>query len=271
MDVRPSIEGQRPGHDLALTWLHLGVLWAFAFAQPLFDVLSDSPEFFVARRNTAGDIVVLACALVLIPPSVLTAIEALFVRMPSTRRVLHCAFVATLAAAFALQVLTDLLGAPAGILVALAVLLGVVAGVAYARVATLRTILTVLSPAPLLFLGSFLLLSPVSDLVLPQSDSAVRGARGGTGAPVVMIVFDEFSDASLLEPHGRIDRARYPNFAQLARHATWYRNATTVADRTERAVPALLTGRLPDADALAIAADQPHNLFALLATGTSFM
>src|SRR3712207_9400270 len=36
---------------------HLAVLWAFAFAQPLLDLLGKAPDFFVARQNTAGDIV----------------------------------------------------------------------------------------------------------------------------------------------------------------------------------------------------------------------
>ena len=40
--------------ELLLAWLHLAVLWSLAFAQPLFDILADSPEFFVARGNTAA-------------------------------------------------------------------------------------------------------------------------------------------------------------------------------------------------------------------------
>ena len=65
-------------------------------------------------------------------------------------------------------------------------------------------------------------------------------------------------------PDGHIDAARYPNFARLARDATWYRNATTVADYTERAVPALLTGDRPTTAALPIASDHPESLFTLL-------
>ena len=63
---------------------------------------------------------------------------------------------------------------------------------------------------------------------------------------MVVILFDEFAGFALNGPDGRIDAARYPNFARLATDATWYRNATTVADYTERAVPALLTGDRPD-------------------------
>ncbi len=48
--------------------LHLGVLWAFAVVQPLLDLLGDNPDFFVARGNTRGDIVLLAVGLTLVPP-----------------------------------------------------------------------------------------------------------------------------------------------------------------------------------------------------------
>ena len=62
---------------------------------------------------------------------------------------------------------------------------------------------------------------------------------------VVMIVFDEFPADSLLGPDGRIDAARFPNFARLAGESTWFPNATTVADWTWQALPAILSGRLP--------------------------
>ena len=87
---------------------------------------------------------------------------------------------------------------------------------------------------------------------------------GGLGAPVVMVIFDEFSSASLVDARGRIDASRYPNLARLAGEGTWYPNATTVADRTQWAVPALLTGRVPPESALPIAADHPRSLFSLL-------
>ena len=43
---------------VAIRGLHLLVLSAFAVAQPLFDLLGDTPEFFVVRGSTAWDIVV---------------------------------------------------------------------------------------------------------------------------------------------------------------------------------------------------------------------
>src|SRR3954462_2236822 len=79
---------------------HLAVLWSFAFAKPLFDVLADSPDFFVARGNTGGDIVIFAIAMIVIPPTLLVLVEAALYRLPAVRSVVHLVFVGVLFAAF---------------------------------------------------------------------------------------------------------------------------------------------------------------------------
>jgi hypothetical protein len=63
--------------------------------------------------------------------------------------------------------------------------------------------------------------------------------------PIVLVVLDEFPADALIRPDGRIDAARYPNFAALARTSTWFRNGQTVYDSTFKAVPAILDGRMP--------------------------
>ena len=244
--------------------MHLAVLWAFAFAQPLLDLLGDAPEFFVARGNTRGDILLLALGLVLVPPLLLTALEgAVGLVSARARRVLHLGLLALLTAAFVLQLIEDV-SAPSAILLAAALAVGCLAAAFYARSAIGPAILTVLSPAPLVFLFLFLIVSPVSKLVLPGDEARAASVKVPSRAPVVVILFDEFAGWTLLGPDGHIDADRYPNFARLAKHATWYRNATTVADYTERAVPALLTGDRPDRSALPIASDHPESLFTLL-------
>jgi hypothetical protein len=70
-------------------------------------------------------------------------------------------------------------------------------------------------------------------------------ARGVPRPPVVIVVFDEFPGDTLIGPDGQIDAARYPNFAELARTSTWFRNGQTVYDSTFKAVPAILDGRMP--------------------------
>ena len=83
--------------------------------------------------------------------------------------------------------------------------------------------------------------------------------------PVVFITLDEFSLASLLDAPGHIDAERFPNFARLARHSTWFANTTPSGDGTRWATPAVLTGMLPDKDRLAAWFDYPRSVFSLLA------
>jgi hypothetical protein len=63
--------------------------------------------------------------------------------------------------------------------------------------------------------------------------------------PIVVVVFDEFPADDLIGPDGRIDAARYPNFAELASISTWFPNGHTVYDSTFKAVPSILDGRMP--------------------------
>ena len=206
----------------------------------------------------------LACVLVLVPPSVFVLIEALLTRLPRAREALHLALVGLLVAVFVLQLLGDLGGVPAAVVIGISLAVGGAGALAYARERAVSAVLTVLSPAPLVILGLFLLVSPVSDLVLPQDEAVAAQTDIASRVPVVMLVFDEFDGAMLMDADGRVDRSRYPNFAALAARGTWYRNATTVADRTLRAVPALLSGRRPPLDALALPKDYPDTVFSLL-------
>lgn len=232
--------------------LHLAALTSFAFAQPLFDLLGRTPEFFAVRGATPGELVAFALALVVVPPLVLLAVEA--VAGPA-RAAVHLALVGALVGLVALQAFGRIW---------VAVVAGVLAGIAYARFAPARALLTVLSPAPLVFALLFLFQSPVSDLVWPPEEAHARTAPGKASAPVVLVVFDEFAGMSIMEARGRVDAVRFPGFGRLARTSTWYRNALSVSKATERAVPSILTGRHVERGTLPIHADHPNNLFTLL-------
>ena len=236
----------------------------FAFARPLFQVLEDSPEFFVARGNRTADIVLFALGMAFLAPTVMVALEAALIPLGAARRALHLVFVALLAAAIVLQVLDGLASGPALLLIGAALALGVAAAWAYARTRLAPAVLTVLSPLTALIVAYFLLLSPVSELVLPQDVQAASAGTGHSTTPVIFVVLDEFSGTSLPDARGRIDAGRFPNLAALSNDATWYRNATTVADQTTRAVPALLSGQRPDDSQLPISSDYPLNLFTAL-------
>jgi sulfatase-like protein len=243
---------------LRLAGLHLLVLWSFAVAQPLFDLLGKNGEFFAARGSTRWDAVVFALVLLLVPPLVLLALEAL---VPA----LHPVFVGCLAALFVLQAIRGL-GAPGWLLVVVAAVLGAAGAVLYVRAPAARTALTVLGPAPLLFLALFLFNSDVTQLSF-EAGSA-QAAREAPRAPVVLVAFDELPLNSLLDAQGRIDAKRFPNFARLASGSTWFEHATTVAEGTTHAVPAILTGRYPRAGEFPVYTDHRQNLFTLLGGAT---
>jgi hypothetical protein len=82
-------------------------------------VLADEPAFFIARDDTAFDVVAFAVGVLLGPPLVLLALEALVARWPKARERLHLVLCAALLAAFALQILNGL-GGPGLVWVVLA-------------------------------------------------------------------------------------------------------------------------------------------------------
>ena len=102
----------------------------------------------------------------------------------------------------------------------------------------------------------------MSDLLRPGEASAGGPAESST--PIVFILLDELPVSTLMGPGGGVDASRFPNLAELAAGATWYRNATTVADSTAEAVPAQLTGELPEDGDLPTSTHHPRSLFTLL-------
>ena len=250
--------------DRLLDGAHLLALSGFALAQPIFDLLGRSPEFFAVRGSPPRDIVLFALAVAFVPALALFLVELVAGFVDQRLRLgLHLLFVAgfvALIAAHAVKKETSLSTNATLIAVSGAALLGTAA---YVRFAPVRSVVTVLGAAPLVLLVIFLFFSPVDKLVRP-AHAGVRLAHGGGKTSVVMVVLDEFSPVSLLNAQGQIDAVRFPNFAALARDGTWYPNMSTVDTATEGAVPAILDGRYAKKSALPIFADHPQNLFTLL-------
>jgi hypothetical protein len=244
----------------------LTVLSCFALAEPLLDILGRNPEFFSVRRSTSTQIVLFALFVVFVPPALLLALE-LLVRVFSRRAadLLHVFFVAGLVAVIVLHALTNRASISGASALVIAAAVGVLGALLYQRSSPVGSFLTVLAPAPFIFLALFLFDSDASKLVFVKHPHVAEHRIHST-TPVVLIVFDEFDPIALMNRDEGIDAARYPNFAALARQSTWYHSATTVQWLTEQAVPALLTGILPPKDhtLLPIYADHPNNVFTLL-------
>jgi hypothetical protein len=251
-------------NDFLINALHIFVLFSFALAQPLFDVLSRHVQFFVAHGSKPADVILLVLILCILLPTIAVLIEwvaGLF--GGRVRKRIHGLVVAGLMAGIALPVLKQMGGVPGATLLTYAGILGTVAAISYVRFPPVRSVLTVLSLALLVFPGLFLFHTPVSKVVFRSGDPITIYPKVDATTPVIMVVFDEFNITSLMDEHRQVDPIRYPNFAALAREATWFRNATTLADHTEYAIPPILTGNYPDRR-LPTAAEFPHNLFTLL-------
>ena len=246
-------------------YLNLAVLWTFAVAQPLFDLLKDNPEFFAARGSSGFDIVSFSVLLVALPPAVLLAIELLCgLAGRPVRRGVHVAFLGALVALIAAQALKKSFDASDIVLIVLSLAIGAAVAALWWRTDPVRTFLNVLSPAPLVFLALFLFSSQISELAFPD-EAGARSIGGVTQAPIVVVLLDELPTNTLLDRQGGLDTVRYPGFAELARDATWFKNAYTIFDSTERAQPAIMDGNLPERDRQPISADHPNSLFSLFA------
>jgi hypothetical protein len=253
-----------PVKEALWAYLNLAVLWTFAVAQPLFDLLKDNPEFFAARGSSGFDIVSFSVLLVVLPPAVLLAIELLVgLAGRPARRGAHVALLGALVALIAAQALKKSIDASDTVLIVLSLAIGAALAALWLRVEPVRSFLNVLSPAPLVFLALFLFSSQISELAFPD-EAGARTIGGVSRAPIVMVMLDELPVNTLVDDRGEIDAARFPGFAELARDATWFRNAYTVYDSTERAQPAIMDGNLPERDRQPISSDHPNSIFSLL-------
>ena len=245
--------------------LQLFALTALAVAQPLFDVVSREPTFFVARNTTSGQLGAFVVIIVVALPLVLVAIEAIVTRLHAVAgNGVHVLLMTVLGNVLLLPLLKRAGGMDTIPLLAVSLVLAVGVAVCLQRSSVIQMFLTALSPAAVV----------VPALFLANPD--IRGAVVGTGLapvpaqveyapPIVVIVFDEFPTSSLLNSEHKIDRRRYPNFARLADDATWFRNASTVSSQTLYAVPAIVTGRYPvEPHAVPTRRYYPNSLFTML-------
>ena len=245
------------------------VLFVLAVAQPLLDLLGRNAEFFLARAAPQIDIVLLALLLTVGIPLLIGLVVAGVRNVhPQTGIVLHGIVLAVLGGILALQIIsfTPAAGFPAWLEMVLAGAAGVLLAVAFYRYEALRSVGRYAAIAPVVILGLFLFGSSVSQLVFASSEVARPSQiTVENPAPIVLVIFDEFPVAPLMDGDGNIEEDVYPGFARLAEDGTWFRNAVTVQQQTENSLPAILSGTNPPTGKLPTAGDHPFTLFTLLA------
>ncbi len=191
-------------------------LAALAVAQPLFELLSREPAFFVARNTTSGQLTAFVVCVSVALPLALVAMEVVCRRLRSgLGNVVHVALLTMLGALFLLPLLKRVDVLDTGpLLVAASLLAGLVA-VGGQRVRVVGSFLTALVLAagvvPIVFLAN----AEIRSAVLRRERAPVP-ARVDHAPPIVLVVFDEFPTNSLLDRNRTIDRGRYPHLARLA-------------------------------------------------------
>jgi hypothetical protein len=252
----------------AVWWRQLLVLLGltgFAISQPMLSLLGDNPTAFTFYGVEGLSLVAFALIVALVPPLVLWALGLAVTAIDARAgRIVHLALVAVLTGLTVIQIVKALDVETEVIVVAAAVAGAVALTWAYARFAAARTWLQFTAVLPALALFLFLFASPTSDLLGGPRSVAVDDDQQNDLPPVVMIVLDELPTKSLLDADDEVDAVRFPNLAAFGEDATWYRNYTTVAGSTQQAVPAILSGSMPD-QRKPIASNYPDTLFSLLA------
>jgi len=229
-------------------FLHIFLLLTATFSQPLFDVLSSSPEFFVAHRFGVVEIILLTSLLSLgFPLAVCLAEMPFYLINRNVGYFVHILVVFVLASVFVSFLsnkffdLFDTIGLPA---IALSVIAGAICTMAYVRFSGLRGFLSLYSVLSLYVPVGFLLSGNIYDAVIKSVDvQTLKIASKNNDTPVILIVFDEFNLSGLVDENMAVDKDKFPNFHALSQTSTWYRNAVSPDISTFRTLPVIVTGK----------------------------
>ena len=261
-----GLEARPSELDLAASIL---AFTALAVIQPVLDVLGRAPEFFVARASPASDVILVAIALGIGVPVFLALLVVGIHRInPTAGRIAHGAILVVSVCLLTIAVMPPSFqeSIPGWVALAIGAGVGALTVWGYWRAAWLRTLLRYAGVAPLVVVVIFLFVAPTSALAWPAPlDPDAAAAIPTDSAPIVLVVLDEFPIASIIDRNGEIQSEYYPNLARLARDGTWFRNAVSVNERTEEAIPTIVSGVMaPNEGKVPRAADYPNTLFTLL-------
>ena len=241
-------------------------LSGLAVTQPLLDLFGRNPEFFVAGRYNAEQIVWFALIVAFVPPLIgiaVVTVASLLGRPVGT--VVYDAVVALLATTLALAVLRWLGVDHEVVMLALSLVVGAALTLFVLKTRGGTLLASYLAVVNLVFVVLFLLFSPTAELVAGDGSPNVGAVDvPPLRAPVVVVVLDELPAATIMRGDGTINADRYPGFAELAAVSTWFRNASSPHPHTPQAVPAILSGKVTNGSDLPTYGDHPENLFTLL-------
>lgn len=238
-------------------------VFSLAVTAPLFDLLRNNPEFFVARASPGIDIAVFAILVAVLAPAALVLIVVVLPKR--IRQVVFAVLFGSISALLVIQVVDALAvfsSSPVWFHFLLGVGGGVAAVIAVRRFHTVRSFMRVGVVLPIALVALFLF--SLSSVLGGENDIAVVDTSVDDPIPIVVLVFDELPLTSLIRTNGSLNEERFPNFARLAEHTTWFRNAFANSPTTTLSVPSILTGVYPEERVPPVVSAHPNNLFTLL-------
>ncbi|HIG42419.1 MAG: sulfatase-like hydrolase/transferase [bacterium] len=248
-----------------LNGLHLSALFSFAVVQPIYDILARYPEFLIAHQLDSSDIYLIVLILSLgVPAAIVLGNLVVSFLFKNFSLLMQSCGVLVFSMLIALQVHKVTMDSNSVFAFSSSFALGLVSAVVYFKSNKARLFLTFLTPAIALFPLMFLFSPDIQGLLSKKSKVPIPQIDIKNPVPVIMIIFDELPLVSLLDKNGDIDEVRFPSFSLLASRSTWYRNATTSAESSLQAVPAILTGKYPDPERAPNADDYPESIFSFL-------
>lgn len=238
-------------------------LFSLAVSGPMFARLQERTSFLVSLA-TVTILVFIVIWSVIVPGIVVLAIHFLKRSNGRLATIAMNGFTALMSLLLMLETFSHRLsGGGFGVLTLIACFVGGCFGMYLPRFGPVRSLLNVAAVGSLLFPISLLAVY-CRDTTRPSMNNSLEVCNS---VPVVMVVFDCLCGVSLMDQNRMIDVDRYPRFAELARSSNWYRNCTSVHPRTDRAVPAILTGQFRRSFGPPTLKEHPQNLFTLLNAG----
>lgn len=255
---------RRTGNKIDLFLLPFA-LCGFAVAQPIYNLLLQTPVFLFARQNTELHIWVLTVVLSLLSP-LIPVLPAIWLQNRWPRLALAWCWI--LSSAFASLFVAQFISGKLALAWPLYISLCIAAGalISWMMLFTRWSLLTrVLALPAVIFPTWFLLFSPLSDRIDNYAAAAPQKTIGEQHFPdVVFVLLDELPLATLMDNDGQVDASLFPGFARLQSISNWYYDSISVSDNTGSAVPAILTGRYHDHRSGLGFSAQPVNLFTLI-------
>ena len=238
--------------------IHLWAIASMAVAQPVLNRLQNNAPYLRLEGIHPVSVVLWTAIVMLTPVLLAIAVRELARRIAGDRMadkvqlvavfVFTSLFLLTLTMWLSATLRIMQYGIPESICVLPTVVLSALLTRQYQRRAWPRLFLNYAAFGVLLFPLALFAQPSIRSVLWPQPSAMARlNLQAEEPCPVFMIVLDGLCGMTVLDENHQIDAARYPGFARLAATSHWYRNASTVHYRTDHAVPAILTGRMPEA------------------------